>query len=183
MTGRLRLSTQAGRIEARRVGGALDIATSAGAVHAEVTSLSPGTHHIRTSIGAVRLELARGMALRIQARTSMGATRIDYPTDDDADTLLELEADLGAIRVTESTSVAHDPAPGGPYRTAAPVPPPRPASNDAEIERILARVADGGLTFPDARARPAPRARCDLSVRTQTVDFPGGTAQLVRGMR
>ncbi len=151
-SGALRLATDAGRIDARRISGSIDIATSAGAVTAEVLSLSPGTHRVRTNVGAVRLELARGMPVRIAARTTMGATRVDFPTSEDAAALLDIEADLGAIRVLESTrtwdgALAQA---AGPYRTAgAPGEPSESATE--EVEKILQRVADGSLSPEAAR--------------------------------
>ncbi len=148
VSGRLHLATQAGRIDARAIGGSLDIATSAGAVQVEVTSLAAGTHHIRTNVGAVRIELARGIPVRIAARTSMGATRIDYPITQDAPALLDIEADVGAIRVVESLTardVVAVPS-AGPYRSSVTAPPP-----DDEIERILTHVADGRITAEAAR--------------------------------
>ncbi len=176
--GTLKLATQAGRIEAVRIGGTLDISTSAGSVRAEITSLSPGTHRIRTNVGAVRLELARGMPVRIAARTTMGATRIDFPTTDDAPALLDIEADLGAIRVT-SASRSYDSraaVPAGPYRTAAspaeggsPVPQTSSAlapSSDEEIESILQRVADGSIT-PEAARESLASARRDVGINPQ----------------
>ena len=151
VSGRLRLATQAGKIEAQRVGGTLDISTSAGAIHADVVSLHDGTHRVRTNVGAIRLELARELRVRIDARTSMGATRIEFPSSDDAPAILDMEADLGAIRVTKSSRAAEVAVPiEGPYRTAWPPIHPHPSS-DAEIERILSRVADGSITPEAAR--------------------------------
>ena len=156
-SGVLRLATDAGRIDARRIAGSLDIETSAGAVTADVLSLAPGTHRVRTSVGAVRLELARGMPVRVVARTTMGATRIDFPTSEDAPAVLDVEADLGAIRIVESSRRwDRDAAPisGGPYRTA--IAPIAPEAHDQEIQRILERVADGSL--PPEAARDLLRA-------------------------
>jgi hypothetical protein len=162
--GRLKLATQAGRIEAHRIGGTLDIATSAGSVRAEITSLAAGTHRIRTNVGAVRLELARGLPVRIVARTTMGAARVDFPSTDDAPAVLDIEAAVGAIRVTAAaTSYDETAVPSGPYRTpaspnvdasGAPVPPSpnvHAPSSDDEIEQILHRVADGSITPEAAR--------------------------------
>lgn len=153
VSGRLKLATQAGRIDARRISGAIDIATSAGAVNAEVLSLVAGTHRIRTNVGAVRLELARGLPVRINARTTMGAARVDFPSTADALAVLDIEADLGAIRVSESEH-EHDASEivsAGPYRTPASTAPESASRNEEEIERILARVADGDITPEAAR--------------------------------
>ncbi len=152
VSGRLSLATQAGRIDALRISGAIDIATSAGAVNAEILSLTAGTHRIRTSVGAVRIELAKGLPVRIAARTTMGATRVDFPVQEDALAVLDIEADLGAIRVSES-SHRHDAneASAGPYRTPA-APGAEPSARDnEEIERILTRVASGELSPEAAR--------------------------------
>jgi hypothetical protein len=151
VSGALKLATQAGRIDARRISGSLDIATSAGAVSAEVLSLAPGTHRIRSNVGSVQLELARGMPVRVAARTTMGATRVDFPTTDDAPALLDIEADLGAIRVVESPRAWEQGSmAAGPYRTPG-VGPTRSEENEEEIARILSRVADGSITPEQAR--------------------------------
>lgn len=91
------------------------------------------------------------MPVRIAARTTMGATRIDLPVANDAPALLEVEADLGAIRVMESSRTwdATIATPAGPYR-AAPASGGEPTS-DEEVERILERVADGSLSPEAAR--------------------------------
>ena len=151
VSGRISLATQAGRIDALRISGAIDIATSAGAVNAEILSLTAGTHRIRTSVGAVRIELAKGLPVRIAARTTMGSTRVDFPVQEDALAVLDIEADLGAIRVSES-SHRHDASEvsAGPYRTPAQSDEPSPRDNE-EIESILARVADGELSPEAAR--------------------------------
>ncbi len=80
----------------------------------------------------------------------MGATRIDFPITADAAALLDIEADLGAIRVVESSRTydAGIIVPAGPYRTAAPV---SSAVPDVEIEHVLERVADGSITPEAAR--------------------------------
>jgi hypothetical protein len=151
VSGALKLATQAGRIDARRISGSLDIATSAGAVSAEVLSLAPGTHRIRSNVGSVQLELARGMPVRVAARTTMGATRVDFPTTDDAPALLDIEADLGAIRVIESSRVWEQGSmAAGPYRTPS-TGIARSEENEEEIARILSRVADGSITPETAR--------------------------------
>jgi hypothetical protein len=151
VSGALKLATQAGRIDARRISGSIDIATSAGAVSAEVLSLAPGTHRIRSNVGSVHLELARGMPVRVAARTTMGATRVDFPTTDDAPALLDIEADLGAIRVVASPRAWEDTTmAAGPYRTPGAAP-ARREHEEEEIARILSRVADGSITPEAAR--------------------------------
>ncbi len=151
VSGALKLATQAGRIDARRISGSIDIATNAGAVSAEVLSLAPGTHRIRSHVGSVHLELARGMPVRVAARTTMGATRVDFPTTDDAPALLDIEADLGAIRVVESPRAWEETTmAAGPYRTPGAAP-ARREQDEEEIARILTRVADGSITPEQAR--------------------------------
>lgn len=153
VSGRLRLSTQAGRIEGRDVAGAIEISSNAASVRLDVLSLTPGTHRITANMGAVHVSLARGMPVRVDARTQMGSARVDYPQTRDASIVLDVEADLGAIRVTSSerdyasphASEPPPPSPSqGPYRDAAP-------GADAELEKILAKVADGSLSKEAAK--------------------------------
>ncbi len=154
VTGRLRLETQAGRIDGNGIGGTLDVTTSAGAVKLDVAFLAAGRHHIRTSMGAVRVALARGMPVHIDAKTSLGSARVDFPSLADAEASLLVEADLGAIRVGPSEASWRGvveppvdvpaPARGDAYRSPG-------APTDAELQKILGRVADGSLSPQAAR--------------------------------
>jgi len=150
--GKIRLSTDAGRIDGQNLRGTFDVATSAGAVHLEIASLDAGTHRVRTSMGAAHIALARGLPVRIDTRTTMGASRVDFPQTRDAASILEIEADLGAIRVTPSDrewqgTPAPAPAPAtSPYRSPA-----APSTSDTDVQKVLERVADGSLTPAAAR--------------------------------
>lgn len=152
VTGRIFLETQAGRIDGHRVGGTFDVSTSAGAVRLDIAFLAAGAHRIRTSMGAVKIGLARGMPVRIDAKTTLGSARVDFPSRDDAPASLDVEADLGAIRISPSDAVWREvvaPEPvgragaGSPYRT--------PPSPDTDLQKILERVADGSLSPGAAR--------------------------------
>jgi hypothetical protein len=149
IAGRIALSTSAGRIDGRGLRGSIDVSTSAGAVRLELLALDPGTHRIRTNMGAAHVELADGMPVQIDTRTAMGSSRVDAPSTRGAAAILDVEADLGAIRVSRSRR-AWTPKPpivkaDGPYRTAA------EPQDDAEIAAILAKVADGSLSPTAAR--------------------------------
>lgn len=159
VVGRLTLTTEAGRIDGRRVGGTIDASTSAGAISLEILSLDPGTHRIRTNMGAARVDLAQGMPVQIDTRTAMGSSRVDFRSVKGAPAILELEADLGAIRVRASrhrwdanetgTTVADH---GTPYRAPGNVVDAHEdAATDEDVKRILERVADGTLAPADAR--------------------------------
>jgi hypothetical protein len=157
--GALRVVTDAGRIDGTKVRGRLDVTSQAGAVRLDVIGLEPGTHHVRAEVGAVKIELARGMDVRVDARAAMGAAKVDYPQRKDAASTLVVETEVGAIRVRSSDrSIVvprWDDRPGaGPYRTGAESAPADAAPHDDlgdELERILAKVADGSLS-PTAAA-------------------------------
>jgi hypothetical protein len=149
--GKLTLSTQAGRIDGRDIEGALSVSSSAAAVRLDVLSLDPGTHRISANMGSVRIGLAQGMPVRIDAKTQMGSSRIEYPSSREARAILEIEADLGSIRVSPSErkfrtreSASPPPSEGSPYRESAER--ETPHVPNAELEAILARVADGSLS-------------------------------------
>lgn len=161
--GALRIVTEAGRIDGRGVRGRLDVSSQAGAVRLDIVGLEPGEHHVRAEVGAVKLELARGLGVRVDARATMGAVKVDYPSDVGAPATLVVETEVGAIRVRSSERAAVAVVPtrdrgDGPYRTP---PSPEPAAaegavttsdaTDEELERILAKVADGTLA-PTAAA-------------------------------
>lgn len=159
VVGRLALTTEAGRIDGRRVGGTIDASTSAGAISLEILSLDPGTHRIRTNMGAARVDLAQGMPVQIDTRTAMGSSRVDFRSIKGAAAILELEADLGAIRVrasrhrwdaNEATTTVADH--GTPYRAPGNVVDAHSdAAADEDVKRVLERVADGTLAPADAR--------------------------------
>jgi hypothetical protein len=155
VAGRLSLSTQAGRIDGRDLAGTLSVSSSAAAVRLHVLSLDAGTHRISANMGSVRIAVADGFPLRIDARTQMGSSRVEYPSTRDAAAVLDVEADLGSIRIHASerkwkakaharTPDAPPPQEGSPYRESAAR--ETPHVPDAELEKILARVADGSLS-------------------------------------
>jgi len=147
--GSLRLSTEAGRIEGTKMRGTFDVRTSAGAVRLEILDLDPGVHRVQTNVGAQRIELARGMPVWIEGRASMGSVRVKYPVTKGAPSMLDLTADLGSIKVSEAlatwTARVEDEMP---YRT--PKAPPR--TDEAEVEAVLRRVAEGSLSPSDGAA-------------------------------
>jgi hypothetical protein len=151
--GSMRVVTEAGKIVGEKLGGALDFATSAGAIFLEILALDPGKHRVVTSVGAVKLELARGLLVRIDARTTMGTSRVQFPSHREAPAILEVDAEIGAIKVRESTrlGIALDAHEGVPYRSArAAAPIDVAAHDDTQLEAILRRVADGSLSPKDA---------------------------------
>jgi hypothetical protein len=151
VSGRMRLTTSAGRIEGRGLSGAIDATTDAGSIQLEIAHLDAGRHEITTSVGSVRLELARGLPALIHARATMGSAKVDVRSTPGAAAVLEVSADLGSVRVRESSRtyegavppiVAPPPVEAGPFRTMD-----RPAPLPKEtLDRILARVASGELS-------------------------------------
>lgn len=172
--GAMRVLTGAGKIDGEALAGSFDFATTAGAIYLDVVAFDPGKHRVTTSVGAVKVDLARGLAVNIDARTTMGTARVVYPSQRDAPAILDIEADVGAIKVRESSrlGIAVDGAERGPYRTAdvvaarasAPIanestpdatssaaaPSPNVPRDDSQLDAILRRVADGSLSPRDA---------------------------------
>jgi hypothetical protein len=157
VSGRLVLATEAGRIDGTGLSGSISASTSAGAIRLEILDLEPGRHKVRTSMGAAIIELARGLPVQIDTRTAMGSSRVDAVSTRGASAVLDIEAELGAIRVMASRHEWAQPletrsasAPGGrtPYRSPAGTP---SSPDDEAVEKILARVADGSLSPGDAR--------------------------------
>ncbi|CAN5299045.1 hypothetical protein BH09MYX1_BH09MYX1_62490 [soil metagenome] len=159
--GALRIVTEAGKIDGQNLRGRFDISSQAGAVRLDITGFEPGEHRVRAEVGAVKIELARGLSVRVDARATMGAVKVDCPNVADADAVLLVETEVGAIKVRSSDQAARTPravphwdhASQGPYRSSAhetsadaAAPKATPASeSDEELERILAKVADGSL--------------------------------------
>lgn len=160
--GTMRIVTEAGKIDGESLAGSFDVATSAGAVYLDILALDPGKHRVATSVGAVKIDLARGILVRIDARTTMGTSRVQYPSQREAPAVLAVDAEIGAIKVRESTrlGIAIDASERGPYRTvdavevAAPAahaePTPVAPEDDAQLDAILRRVAEGSLSPRDA---------------------------------
>ncbi len=111
-----------------------------------------------TSVGSIRLELARGLPVQVSAHATMGSSRVDVRSTPGAAAILEVNAELGSVRVRESSrgyerdereGANEVPVAEGPFRTAA-----RPTPIfDGTLDRVLARVASGEL---------APQAAADL---------------------
>jgi hypothetical protein len=151
VAGRMRLSTDAGRIDGQSLAGTFDIATSAGAVRLDIAGLDAGRHRVRSTMGMARIELARGLPVDIRTRTTMGSARIEFPSTRAAAAILEVEADLGAIRIMPSERTYIAPTPDAaarttPYRTAD-----GDAATEPDVQSILERVASGTLTPSQAR--------------------------------
>lgn len=100
--GQLVLRASASTIRGVRVGGTLDVETSAGAIKLDVDSLEAGTHRIRSSMGAVKVHLAPGLDVRLEPQTTLGSVRTRYPSRPEATAVLRLETELGSVRVRES---------------------------------------------------------------------------------
>ena len=157
VSGDLTLTTSAGKIEGRGLSGRIEATTDAGAIRLEIAHLAPGRHSVSTSLGSVRIDLARGMPVQIGAHTTMGSSRVEARSTAGAAAQLEVNAELGSVRVRESTrfyeaplsapieAASEGPTPSeGPFRTAQ-----RGPLHDGTLDRVLARVASGEL---DARA-------------------------------
>jgi hypothetical protein len=160
ISGKLELVTSAGRIEGRGLSGSIEASTDAGSIRLEIAHLAPGRHSVTTSVGSVRLDLARDMPVQVSAHATMGSARVDVRSTAGAAAVLEVNADLGSVRVRESTrlyepsaveAITHAPILAeGPFRTAAR---PNAPIFDGTLDRVLARVANGEL---------APAAAADL---------------------
>lgn len=154
VSGRLVLGTEAGRIDGSGLAGSISASASAGAIRLEILHLEPGRHEIRTSMGAALVELARDMPVQIDTRTAMGSSRVHAVSTQGASAVLDIEAELGAIRVMTSRRVWKEP-PVPPHATtpyrSAPAAAESAAPDDDAMQQILARVAEGSLSPAAAR--------------------------------
>lgn len=100
--GQLVLRASASTIRGVRVGGTLDVETSAGAIKLDVDALEAGTHRIRSSMGSVKVHLAPGLDVRLEPQTTLGSVRTRYPSRPEAAAVLRLETELGSVRVREA---------------------------------------------------------------------------------
>lgn len=149
--GRLRISTDAGQVTGRRIGGWIDVRTHAGAVTLEIDRLAPGEHEVRTDVGAIRIDLARGLPVRVDTQTTIGSARSDYPTQAAPAAILRVRTEVGSIRVEEAApSAAPEPAAAPATVQPAPTLPSEPsaavAGRDGELRRILDMVERGELS-------------------------------------
>jgi hypothetical protein len=169
--GRLRLAADAGSITGRELAGRVWADTQAGSIRLELVGLDPGEHRVHASMGSIRVELARGLEVKVDSRASMGSSRVRYPIYPNAAAVLQLETEMGSIRVFEGSDRASSewttPAANVDVRTDVPDPPtappppsppppppapssPAPPAADAELERILKLVESGELSARDA---------------------------------
>jgi hypothetical protein len=99
--GRFVLKAKAGQIVGRRLGGTFAVESGAGEATLDIVELDPGVHTVHSTMGAVKIDLRPGLEVRIESRTVMGSTRTRYPSKPDAEAVLKLEAELGAVKVRE----------------------------------------------------------------------------------
>ena len=166
--GRILVRASCGKIEGRGLAGTFDVEANEGAIRLGIVGLDPGRHRVRTDTGAAKIDLARGLAVRFEPSASDGEVKIDYPETPGAAAVLEVSAEMGAVRVRSSSEPAMAPSsqPRTPYREP-PVSVPEPgvageASGAAgapfdgsrvpeeALERVLVMVAKGKLSPRDA---------------------------------
>ena len=160
VSGRLILETEAGRIDGTGLSGSITASTGAGAIRLEIAHLDPGRHHVRTNMGAAIIEVAKNLPVQIDTRTAMGSSRVNAVSTRGANAVLDVEAELGAIRVHTSRHTwvappiaASPPSPASassdsPYRSPRA---PGSSTDDDTLDQILTRVAEGSLSKTDAR--------------------------------
>jgi len=164
--GRMLVRAAVGNIEGRRLAGSFDMEANVGEIRLGILGLDPVRHRVRTDMGAAKIELARGIAVRVEPHATVGDARVDYPETPGAAAVLEVSAELGAVRVRQSGEVAVAPtAQRAPYReppvaeppsmgeaSGAPSAPPFDASAVPEdaLEKVLVMVAKGKLSPRDA---------------------------------
>ncbi|MBL8953806.1 MAG: hypothetical protein JNK82_23725 [Myxococcaceae bacterium] len=102
--GRFNLRAKAGQIVGKRLGGTFKVESGAGEALLDVVQLDPGAHTVHSTMGSVKLELTPGLDVRIESRTVMGSTRTKYPSNPTADTVIKVEAELGAVKVREGAA-------------------------------------------------------------------------------
>ncbi|MCC6337945.1 MAG: DUF4097 family beta strand repeat protein [Myxococcales bacterium] len=103
--GRLKVRVDSGAVKGAHVGGTLDIRSAAGAVKLGIDALDAGTHQIRTTMGSVKVDLAAGLQVELATSTTLGSVRSRYPNTPGAPVVLQLEAELGAVKVNEVDAV------------------------------------------------------------------------------
>jgi len=103
VVGQLRLRTGAGSIQARGCGGKIDVEAGAGSIGLDIVKLEPGRHRVHSNVGAVRIGLAANLSVKIEASTQMGSVRNRYPQRDNAESVLSLTTNMGAVKVRETS--------------------------------------------------------------------------------
>ena len=97
--GRLKAAVDSGTISGEHLGGTFDLVSQAGSVKLSIDALDAGEHRVRTSMGSVKLWLAPSVKVKMNATTTLGSTRVTHPSTADAEAVLQLNAELGSIRV------------------------------------------------------------------------------------
>lgn len=103
--GRLKVAVDSGTVSGEHLGGTFDVVSQAGSVKLGIDSLDAGEHRVRTAMGSVKLWLAPTVKVKMEANTTLGSTRVSHPSSADADAVLQLNAELGSIRVKTGDEV------------------------------------------------------------------------------
>lgn len=160
VTGRLRVRTEAGKLDGHGVGGSLQLGTEAGSVRLQVTHLDPGEHRIETEVGSVNLELVPGLPVHITGQAEGGNLHIDYREPANPTATLVVLTELGSIRVHEGAAApAAASAPTPPTPPTPPVPPvlpvpPAPPAAPAWPLPPVGPAAPTAAAAPPASAEP-----------------------------
>lgn len=103
LSGNLQVATQAGAVEGRALtSGEVTIETAAGAAFLEFAK-APTLVRARTHAGAVELRLPGTTAYAVDVRTSVGATSVDVDKDPASKHRIEIQTDVGAVKIERSS--------------------------------------------------------------------------------
>jgi len=99
LTGNVSVSTQAGAVEGRALGGAeVTISTQAGAANLEFARV-PSSVRASTEVGAIEVRLPSGTSYAVDVQTTVGSSDVSVQRDPASPHKIEVRTRVGAVKV------------------------------------------------------------------------------------
>lgn len=100
IAGDVNVTTEAGAVEGTHLSAQnVTVSTQAGATALQFSG-APGQVRSTTQAGAVEVSVPTGTAYAVDVHTTVGATKVTVPQDPRSDHTIEVNAELGAVSVT-----------------------------------------------------------------------------------
>ncbi len=141
IAGKIVIRSKSGRLQGLGLRGSVDVSTAAGAIQLHLEKLDRGVHRVRSRVGAIDVYLDPGLKTKVDARAHTGRAVVEVPAYPDAESELQVQTHVGAIRVLEFA---------GRERAIPEEPTSETAAELDEIDRIAHLVVLGRISVREA---------------------------------